>query len=154
VAVVANQLVVNGTLDMSFTSSQAGAFPLAIGLLGLARLDVPLGVLGMPGCVLRQIDLFTFTSAEGGASYPHVTIPLPNDPLLEALPLHVQAIGWAQPPATFVGSVISNALGLRIGNAGFTPVSAQSIFTNNLTTWFSSGAGIFVPILELDGVFP
>jgi hypothetical protein len=151
--------VVGGSLPVQLASSRAGAFPLGVFVLGTTNQDplLPLNLafLGMPGCALDVELAFTLGVPETQGVYPPITVPIPNDPSLTDAAVYTQALGWAQPNQTFVGSVTSAAHVTVVGAATPRPASWQSIFyVATQQRWFMSGNGIaLAPVFLLEGLF-
>lgn len=146
-------LTVGGRLDTQLSTNAPGAFPTAAFLLGLRRVDLDLGVIGMPGCNLVAGDAIATTIVETGGTYPLRSLSIPALPSLEGVNLFGQALGLAQ-VGSLTGSVTSDGLGLRIGSQTGAAVQGQSIFSRDLASWFIGRTGTYMPVMELDGVFP
>lgn len=148
--------VVGGMLDFVLKSSNPGAFPIAVGILGTRAMPpIDLSVVGMGGCSLNIDVLMTRTVSESGGTYPTLAWPIPALPLLQGLPLYGQALGWANPPATLVGSVTSDASAVIVGGSSGWSVDAQSIFyVASTSRWSMSNGFAYFPVSSVEGVFP
>lgn len=142
-----------GQLLATVMSNSPGAFPTAVLLLGLNRVDLDLGIVGMPGCNLVAGDAIAQTIVETGGSYPPYTLPIPSTASLEGVALIGQVLGLTQ-TGTLTGAVTSDGLGMRIGSLTGASVQGQSIFTMDQVSWFIGRVGTYMPIVELDGIFP
>jgi len=92
-------------------ASAPGILFLGLGdqVLGAIPLPLPLGALGMNGCVLTQ-DIFAsqaYSASTGGSA--NLRIPLPNDPKLKGVPIYWQSFVLAK-GANQAGAVLSNGL--------------------------------------------
>ncbi|MCC6672265.1 MAG: hypothetical protein IT458_14480 [Planctomycetes bacterium] len=151
--------VLGSTLDMTLRASTPGAFPQALVFLGTDNAGpgypIDLGVIGMSGCTLNT-DIFALqvVLATSGL-FPTVQWPLPAMPQLANLPVYVQALGWANPPATFANSVTSEAFVALLHPGPGYPIQAQSIFyVASTNTWSMGSGGGYLPVLNFEGVFP
>lgn len=155
-AVDATQLNFGGNLAATITSNTAGAFPLSAFLLGFQRQALDLTPLGMSGCTLGTTIDAALTVPEVGGVYAPVVLSIPNNPALEGAPMFSQVLGVGTTPGSLTGSVVSNLLGLRIGNPAGHSTWAQSMFTSdpNSTSWSLGRVGTFMPVLELTGILP
>ncbi len=146
-------LVVGNSLDVSLTSTTAGAFPTAFVMFGLTPLDLDLSPIGMSGCRLLTGDSWGMSVSETAVGYPLAQVPIPNQPALEGASLIVQALGW-RTQASFVGSVTSEAYGARIGAAAGPIVQGQCIFSRDLNSWYMASGSVFMPVVRLEGIIP
>lgn len=144
--------VVGGALDLTLTSSAPGAFPAALVALAVTRAQQDLGVFGMPGCT-GWVGPFAFLILlESGGAYPQALFTVPANPVLEGLAVFTQVLGL--PPAgTLQGAVTSNGLAIRLGHQQAPSVHNQCAFRST-ASWALSGAGEFVPVIQLEGIFP
>jgi hypothetical protein len=149
-AATASTAIVGGGLTTNLTASSA-AFPAALLGLSLVRQDTDLSVFGMTGCT-SYIGGFAFQVVLGGPAYPTVTWNVPPRPALEGLPLFTQALGIAA-SGQLPDSAVSNALAIRIGSATNPTPHASSAFRAG-GNWSKGAAGDYLPIVQLQGVFP
>lgn len=147
-------VTVGGSLTQTITSSSTGAFPLVAGAVGFDVQQVDLGSIGMPGCTSWPVSpLAQFAFENGGGGYPAIVWTLPNDPSIEGLALASQALGIAA-SGLLGDSVTSNGVGSRIGGATGPANNMGMSFRSATGNWFMGTNGVFMAVVELEGVFP
>ncbi|MCR9246888.1 MAG: hypothetical protein NXI31_17785 [bacterium] len=147
-------VVVGGALSHTITSTSVGAFPLAIATVGFEAQPTDLTPFGLPGCTwhLPTTALSRFVFENGGGGYNQVDWTLPNNPVIEGIPLVSQIFGLAA-SGLLADSVTSNSTGSRIGGAAG-PTRNMGMSFSNGSGWFMGTNGVFVTVAELDGIFP
>jgi hypothetical protein len=151
--------ILGGSLKLTLTSTQAGAFPTAVTFLGFTNqlpwLPLDLAFAGMAGCSLNVEPFTSQVVQESSGAYPPVAWPIPADPVLTDLPLYTQSLGWAQPPSTLLNSVTSEAEVTVVGPATAPIARLQSIFYVASTARWSMSSGVaYAPVVLCEGAFP
>jgi hypothetical protein len=144
--------VVGGSLAQNFSSAVPGTLPvLAAGVsFGLAPQD--LTPFGMPGCTFWLGAMQTQLVLEQAGTYPTVNWPLPNAPWIEGIAFASQGFGLAS-TGQLGDSVVSNAVGTRIGGQGG-PTRNMGMSFRGTGSWSMGTNGVFMAVVELEGVFP
>lgn len=154
----AQTAVPGGSISYTLTSTSTGSWPTVIAILGATNASpgfpIDLTPFAMPGCSLHVDPVATQTVLEGVTGYPGVSWPIPSLPTLQGGSVYVQNLGL-NTLTSLVGAVTTDAFAVTLGNASSAAaVSAQSIFSSNLTTWSIGTLGAYHPILKFEGVLP
>jgi hypothetical protein len=145
--------IVGGSIQQNFTSNAPGSVPIVLACLSLGVQPQDLTPFGMPGCTLWLAPFeFRFVTEQPGGGFLPVSWPIPNAPWAEGIAFASQGLGLA-PSGQLGQSVVSNAVGTRIGGQlGATRDMGMSF--RSTASWSMGTNGVFMAVVELQGVFP
>ncbi len=145
--------IVGGTIQQDFTSSTLGAFPVVLAALSLDSQFTDLGTFGMTGCSLWLAPFeFRLAAELPAGGYPSMSWNLPNAPWIEGIALASQGFGLGA-SGLLADSVTSNAIGTRIGGSAG-PTRNMGMSFRGTGSWSMGTNGVFMAVVNLDGVFP
>lgn len=147
-----------GSITYPLTAVSTAAWPTVIAILAGTNASpgfpIDLSAVSMPGCFLHVDPIATQPILAGASSYPNVSWPIPPLSTLVGGSVYIQNLGL-NTLSSLIGAVTTDAFAVTIGNSAAPyPLTVQSIFSTNLTTWSISGAGAFHPVLKFTGFFP
>lgn len=148
---------IGGNLDIAFTSNTNGAFPQLLAMVGASISDpgfpIDLTPAGMPGCTLDVNPIWTIPVLENATGgYPSLLFPISNSQTMVGLTAYVQALGWTTKP-TLNSSAMTPAWSMTVGDSAPVVTSQMAFYVASTGMW-SLGAGQYVPVFRLEGVFP
>lgn len=144
-----------GSITYPLAATSTAAWPTVIAILAGTNaapgFPIDLSVVGMPGCMLNVDPIATQAILATGSTYPSVSWPIPALPTLVGGAVYVQNLGLNS-LSSLTGAVTTDAYAVMIGNSGSAyPVTTQSIFSSNLSTWSISPTVSFHPVMRFTG---